>query len=226
MGYGIKVEISGDYALFTRPETKVERFSYNVITPSAARGILEAIYFKPAIRYKIDRIVVYNEPCFTNVRRNEVSEKILCGDMKKLMGTGEGKAFVSTSEIIQQRASTILRDVRYVIEAHFEMTGICSEHPDENEQKHYNIMLRRLRNGQCFHNPYLGCREFPAKFKIIEGETPESDLVGETDFGLMLYDMDYTYGEDYKDIKDISPTYFHAIMKNGVIDLKNVEIVR
>ena len=219
MGYGFKVEISGDYALFTRPEFKVERCSYDIITPSAARGILEAIYWKPAIRYIIDKIHVYNEPMFTNIRRNEVSVKLLASDAKQLMkGNPNAKGYINTKEVIQQRASMVLKDVRYVIEAHFELTEKAGN--EDTEEKHYNIALRRLRNGQFFHAPCMGCREFPAKFQIIEGDVPKSDLVGERDLGFMLYDMDFS------DMRNIQPTFFRAKMVDGIVDLRNISIVR
>lgn len=219
MGYGFKVEISGDYALFTRPEFKVERCSYDIITPSAARGILEAIYWKPAIRYIIDKIHVYNEPKFTNIRRNEVSAKILGSDARKLMnGNSNVKGYINTKEVIQQRASTVLKDVRYVIEAHFELTDKAG--PDDTEEKHYNVALRRLRKGQFFHAPCMGCREFPAKFQIIEGEIPKSDLIGERDLGYILYDMDFS------DMENIQPMFFRAKMVDGIVDLRNISIVR
>lgn len=219
MGYGFNVEISGDYALFTRPEFKVERCSYDIITPSAARGILESVYWKPAIRYIIDRIHVYNEPKFTNIRRNEVSAKILGSDARKLMsGNTNIKGYINTKEVIQQRASMVLKDVRYVIEAHFELTDKAG--PDDTEEKHYNVALRRLRKGQFFHAPCMGCREFPAKFQIIEGEIPKSDLFGERDLGFMLYDMDFS------DMENIQPMFFRAKMVDGIVDLRNISIVR
>lgn len=219
MGYGIKVELWGDYALFTRPEFKVERVSYDIITPSAARGILEAIYWKPAIRYVIDKIHVYNEPEFTNIRRNEVSVKASSSEAKRLMErNSNAKAFINTSEVIQQRASMLLKNVRYVIEAHFEMTDLTGE--SDTEEKHYNIILRRLRNGQFYHQTCFGCREFPAYFKIIEGEVPEGSLKGTRDLGFMLYDMDFS------DKENIQPMFFRAVMEDGVVDLKNVRIVR
>ena len=219
MGYGFKVEISGDYALFTRSEFKVERCSYDIITPSAARGILEAIYWKPAIKYIIDKIHVYNEPMFTNIRRNEVSVKLLASDAKQLMkGNPNAKGYINTKEVIQQRASMVLKDVRYVIEAHFELTEKAGN--EDTEEKHYNIALRRLRNGQFFHAPCMGCREFPAKFQIIEGDVPKSDLVGERDLGFMLYDMDFS------DMRNIQPTFFRAKMVDGIVDLRNISIVR
>ncbi len=219
MGYGFNIDVSGNYALFSRPEFKVERVSYDIITPSAARAIVEAIYWKPAIKYVIDTIHIYNEPQFTNIRRNEVSAKILYSDMKKLMEKNEGKSYLNTKEIIQQRASTLLKDVHYTISGHFEMTGKYSDSEDECKEKHYNVLLRRLRNGQCFTQPYLGCKEFPAKVEIIEGEIPKSTLKGERDLGYMLYDMEY--GEDI-----IQPTYFRAKMVDGIVNLKEAEIVR
>lgn len=219
MGYGFKVEVFGDYALFTRPELKTERVSYDIMTPSAARGILEAIYWKPAIDIIIDKIHVYNEPRFTNIRRNEVGTKILASDGKKLMeGNTSGKDYLCTRDNIQQRASMVLRDVRYVIEAHFEMTDKAGE--TDTKEKHYNIMLRRLRKGQFFSQPYFGCREFPAHFRIIEDEIPESNLAGEKDFGFMLYDMDFTQ------LPEISPMFFRAKLVDGILDLTNVKIVR
>lgn len=220
MGYGFVIDIRGEYALFTRPEFKIERVSYDVITPSAARGILEAIYWKPAIRYVIDKIHVYHEPVFTNIRRNEVSSKISSTDTEALMKKSpSAKGYLATKDCIQQRASMILRDVHYVIEAHFEMTGICSEKEDERPEKHYNIMLRRLRSGQCFHQPCLGCREFPAVVRLLD-QVPVSPLIGKKDLGFMLYDLDFSNKEH------IEPMYFRAIMQDGVIDLEHIRIVR
>lgn len=220
MGYGFIIDITGEYALFTRPEFKIERVSYDVITPSAARGILEAVYWKPAIRYVIDKIHVYNEPTFTNIRRNEISSKISSADALALMKKSpSAKGYLATKEYIQQRASLILRDVHYVIEAHFEMSGNCSDKEDERPEKHYNIMLRRLKNGQCFHQPCLGCREFPAVVRLLD-QVPASSLTGIKDLGFMLYDLDFT------DKENVLPMYFRAIMENGVIDLEKVKIVR
>ena len=219
MGYGFNIDITGDLALFSRPEFKVERVSYDVITPSAARAIIEAVYWKPAIRFIIDAIHVYNEPQFTNIRRNEVGQKISHNDINKLIEMKGGKGYLNTKEIIQQRASTLLKDVHYIVAGHFEMTGKNSDKDDECEEKHYNILLRRLRNGQCFTQPYLGCKEFPAVVKLIEGVIPESPLRGKRDLGYMLFDMEYS-----KD--SIIPTFFRAKMENGIINLKEAEIVR
>ena len=218
MGYGIKVEVWGDYALFTRPEMKVERVSYDVITPSAARGIIEAVYFKPAIKWIIDKIHVCNPIEFTNVRRNEVKSKLLASNAKAAMnGTAEVSPIYTTSDI-QQRASLLLKNVRYVIEAHFELTDKAGE--SDTAEKHYNIALRRLRNGQCFHQPCFGCREFPAHFRLFEGDNVQNTYHESKDLGYMLYDMDFS------NIADISPIFFRAIMKDGIIDLVDCEVVR
>ncbi|MCF8020288.1 MAG: type I-C CRISPR-associated protein Cas5c [Vallitaleaceae bacterium] len=219
MGYGFKLEVFGEYALFTRPEFKVERVSYDVITPSAARGIIESIYYKPAIRWVIDKIHVYNEPEFTNIRRNEVKSKASDSDAKKLMrNNGSGKGYIATTQDIQQRASMILKNVKYIIEAHFEVTDRMGQ--DETIEKHYNIALRRMRKGQFYHMPYMGCREFPANFRLIEKDTPKSTLSGERDLGYMLYDMDYS------DLDQIQPMFYRAIMKDGTIDLTDIDVRR
>ncbi len=224
MGYGFKVMLEGDYALFSRPELKVERYSYDVITPSAARGILEAICWKPAIRFVIDKIHVLNPIKVTNIRRNEVSAKASYSLARAAMN-GSGKTlFISAAETIQQRASLVLKDVCYVVEAHFEMTEQAGER--DTPEKFYNMILRRIRNGQCFHQPYFGCREFPVKFSLVDdvnmGENEEFTCPsGENrDLGLMLYDMDYS------DPKNIKPTYFRAVMENGTIDLRDCEVLR
>lgn len=217
MGYGVSLEIWGDYALFTRPEMKVERVSYDVITPSSARGIIEAIYFKPAIKWYIDKIHVYNPVEFTNIRRNEVSSKISASTIESIMRGTNKPVFINTNADRQQRASMVLKNVRYIIEAHFELTDKAGE--TDTEEKHYNIILRRMRKGQCYHNPYFGCREFPVRFKFIEGKIPESELKGENDFGYMLYDM------DYMDNGEIKPMFYRAVMNDGVIDLSDCEVL-
>lgn len=218
MGYGIRVEVWGDYALFTRPEMKVERVSYDVITPSAARGIIEAIYYKPAIKWYIDRIVVCNPIKFTNIRRNEVKSKISARNVKAVMaGSGQIKPIYTPIDI-QQRASLVLKDVRYIIEAHFKLTSKVGE--EDTPEKHYNIAIRRLRNGQCFHQPCFGCREFPANFRVFEGDPDKEGIQESRDLGFMLFDMDYS------DPRNIKPLFFRASMKNGVIDLRDCEVVQ
>jgi len=212
MGYGIKLKVYGDYACFTRPEMKVERVSYDVITPSAARGIIEAIYWKPAIRWVIDRIYVINEIKFTNVRRNEVSQKISSSNVKTAMTGGLLELYQIAPEIRQQRASMILKDVCYVIEAHFEMTKKAGV--EDTPEKHYNIALRRMRQGQCYHQPCLGTREFAANFEIVEGETPESFYSGKMDLGWMLWDIDFQ--------NEMAPIFYRPIMKDGIIEVEDL----
>lgn len=210
MAFGIKLRVWGSYACFTRPEMKVERVSYDVITPSAARGILEAIHWKPAIRWVVDKIHVQRPIKFDNVRRNEVSSKIPKPNTATAMRDGKQLYFlVDDGGNRQQRASTILRDVEYVIEAHFELTDKAGA--EDNEGKHLDIFRRRARNGQFFHQPCLGCREFPAFFELLEGETPPSYYAGQNkDLGFMLLDIDFA--------NDMNPLFFRATMQNGIIN--------
>ena len=149
MSYGFKIIVTGDYACFSRPEMKVERVSYDVPTPSALEGLIKSVYWKPAVRYQINKIVVFNPIEFTNIRRNEVKDKLLLSSVKQQM-KGGGSAEMYTSEIRSQRAAMVLKNVKYGIEFTFERTYLKSDHPDESDEKHYNIMLRRLRNGQHF----------------------------------------------------------------------------
>ncbi len=208
MSYGISVKVWGDYACFTRPEMKVERVSYDVMTPSAARGILEAIHWKPAIRWVVRRIRVLNPIRFDNVRRNEISEKIPAANVARAMKGSTAPLSVFIEEARQQRASLVLRDVAYVVEAHFELTDQAGG--DDNEGKHLDIFNRRVRLGQCFQRPYLGCREFPAFFGPVD-ETSLSFHVGEHDLGWMLNDIDFADG--------MAPSFFRAKMIDGVIEV-------
>lgn len=208
----IRVEVWGDYALFSRPEMKVERVSYDVITPSAARGLLESIYWHPGLSWKIDRIYVCNPIRFTNIRRNEVKDIVSGSSVKSVMKSGKGEIYIATSESIQQRAAMVLKNVRYVIEAHFDMTDNAAA--SDNPGKFQDIMKRRLERGQFYNMPYMGTREFPAHFKPC-GAIPEcpDELKGTRDLGWMLLDMDYT------DKSDIQPRFFRATMTDGVIDV-------
>lgn len=214
IGYGIRLKVWGDYACFTRPEMKVERVSYDVITPSAARGILEAIYWKPAISWKIDKIHVLNQIKFDNIRRNEVLGTIPVSQIKKAMNGEEVELYQNSNAERAQRASLLLRDVCYCIEAHFELTQDAG--PDDTPEKHYNVALRRMRKGQCYHYPYLGCREFPANFEFIEEEIPSSYYSGQKDLGFMLWDLEY--GKESKE--EPVPVFYRACMSDGVIDVE------
>ncbi|RLC13469.1 MAG: type I-C CRISPR-associated protein Cas5 [Deltaproteobacteria bacterium] len=205
MSYGVKLKVWGDYALFTRPEMKVERVSYDVITPSAARGILEAIYWKPAIRWVLDRIHVLSPIRFENIRRNELSKKTSVSS--KTMKEGHQPVCQYIEDDRQQRASIVLKDVAYVIEAHFELTSSDNSDPG----KHLAMFERRARKGQCFHRPYFGCREFPVNFEWCD-ELPESKLSGEQNLGYMLHDINFVNG--------MAPHFFRAVMRNGVMDCR------
>ncbi len=216
----VKVKVWGDYALFSRPEMKVERCSYDVITPSAARGILEAIYWHRGLRWVIDKIYVNKPIRFTSVRRNEVKSKISANNVLQVYNGADKPLYINTKEDIVQRASLILCDVEYVIEAHFEMTDKANS--TDNPGKFQDIMMRRLKRGECYHMPYFGCREFPANFVLWEEEKCDSyyENVPEKDLGFMLYDMDYT------DLDHIEPMFFRAVMRHGIIDLRNCEVIR
>ena len=210
MSYGIRLKVEGDYALFTRPETKAERSSYEVMTPSAARGILEAIHFKPAIRWVIDKIHVLNPIRFDSIRRNEVQTKASVQNAQQAMKTGK-PVHIFVEDDRQQRASLVLRNVAYVIEAHFEMTAKAGA--GDNEGKHLDIFNRRAASGQCFQQPYFGCREFPVRFTLLDGKLPVSQLANDAprDLGWMLYDIDYAHG--------MTPLFYKPVLENGMIDV-------
>lgn len=221
MGYGIRLHVWGERALFTRPEMKVERVSYDVITPSAARGILEAIHWKPAIRWVVDGIQVLRPVRFESIRRNEVGGKLSAAAVGKAMKAGRTDGLVTcVEEDRQQRAATVLRDVAYVIAAHFELTDKAG--PGESEGKHLDIFNRRARRGQCFQAPCLGTREFPASYALVEDgdDAPVCDdaLKGERDLGWMLHDIDFAKG--------MTPRFFRAQMVNGWIEVPSFEDAR
>ena len=217
MAYGVRLHVWGEYACFTRPEMKVERVSYDAMTPSAARGILEAIHWKPAIRWAIDRIHVLKPIRFENLRRNELGGKIPAANVQKAMRgeTTEGLRIL-VEEDRQQRAATVLRDVGYVIEAHFLLTAAARA--DDTEAKHLAMFNRRAAKGQCFHRPYLGTREFAADFELVEGAMPRSSLPRDQrdrDLGWMLHDIDYAQG--------MTPRFFRAALRDGVIEVPRID---
>ena len=198
------LEISGDLACFTRPELKVERISYPVITPSAARNILAAILWKPAIRWKVLQIEILKPIQWVNIRRNEVGIK---------MSERSQGLYIEDSR--QQRASMLLRDVAYRIYADFEMTDQAGE--GDNRTKFIEMFKSRAAKGQYFHQPYLGCREFPCHFRLLEKAEdglPREDIT--QDFGFMLYDMDYSQS-DARDSNRAEPMFYHCKAQNGVI---------
>ena len=212
----ICIEVSGDYACFSRPEMKVERVSYDVITPSAARGILEAVMWHPGMRYVIDRIHVCAPIRFTNIRRNEVKDVISARNVKAEMNSRSGDLYIAAAESIQQRAAMVLRDVHYVIEAHFEMTENAA--PSDNPGKFCDMLRRKIKKGKCYHQPCLGTREFPAKVvKCVEMPPCPPELAGERDLGWMLLDLDYS------DKENVKPVIFRAKLIDGVLTVPRMD---
>lgn len=221
------LEVWGDMACFTRPELKVERVSYDVITPSAARAIFEAIFWKPAIRWQITKIEVLNPIKWTSVRRNEV-------------GAVASKSVIYIEDKRQQKNSLLLKDVRYRIWAKMEYRPVAKRKAegnlfvhepgkDENPMKYYQMFERRASKGQCFNQPYLGTREFSASFRWVDAETEQlqpaisEEQGGTKDLGIMLYDMDYT------DTKSPQPMFYRPQMNEGVIivpPINSEEILR
>ena len=213
----IQLEVRGAYALFSRPELKVERVSYDVPTPPAARGIVESVYYHPGLRWYIDRIHVLNPIRFVSIRRNEVTDKISGRNVRQAAQGGGQPLYLVSSQKIVQRSSLLLQDVHYVIEAHFEMTDKAA--PSDNPGKFQDIVTRRMERGQCFHTPYFGCREFPVSFRRWPGG-PIPTIDETRDLGLMLYDFDYS------DPAAITPTYFRARLEHGVLNTQNCEVFR
>ena len=212
----VLMEVWGLTACFTRPEMKTERVSYDVPTPSAARGMIESIYYHPGLKWTIERIWVLNPIRFMNLRRNEVSSKISASNVMQEANGGKQSCIVTTQDI-QQRAAMMLKDVRYVIEAHFDMTDKANA--SDNPGKFQDIVKRRLRKGACYAAPYLGTRECTAHFRLWEGGAIEG--IDETrDLGYMLYDMDYS------DPEHIQPMFFRAKMEHGCIDLRGCEVIK
>ena len=233
----VKLHVWGEYAIFTRPEMKVERVSYEVMTPSAARNILTAIYWKPQIRWVVDRIHVLKPIVFSSVRRNEVASKVVMPSGSVMRGEEPSivALYADDERQRQQRASLVLRNVAYVIEAHFDVVERTLESggPKMSEEvcaaKHISIFNRRALSGQAFHQPYLGCCEFPAHFALIaEGEPfPPCELPEDQrnkDFGWMFHDFIYREDKKGKIVESnkgrkltAEPRFFHAQAENGVI---------
>ncbi len=207
----ISLEVWGDYACFSRIEF-TEKVSYDMMTPSAARGLLESIYWHPGLRWVIDRIRVCAPICFTGLRRNEVKSTASARAARTVMERGKGELYIDASQDIQQRASLLLRNVRYVIDAHFDITDQAST--GDNAGKFQDIIKRRIRRGQFYSQPYFGCREFPAQFKACEAPPPcPEELKGVRDLGYMLWDLDYSNPEN------IVPLFFRAELREGVLEV-------
>ena len=211
-------EFWGDRACFSRPELKVERYSYDIPTPSALRGMISAIYWHPSIEWKIDRLYVLNPIKQGMIKRNEVNKIVPRINFNSLEDTFPSIIDISSRSVRDQRSSRILIDVHYVVEAHFNFTdkARCNDNPGKVSA----ILKRRLEKGQCFSTPYLGCREFSASFGEWSDYNQIPAIEEDADFGLMLYDLDYS------NPRSIVPTFFHAIMKQGIVEIQNVEILR
>jgi len=207
----VRVKVWGDYALFSRPEFKVERVSYPVITPSAARGVLEAIFWKPEFRYQITRIGILKPGRQTSILRNEI-------------GSRQGKNPIVVERDRQQRTSLILKDVAYIIEADIYLRP----HATDPVYKYTDQFRRRVERGQYHHTPYLGTREFAAFFEPANDETPPPlDL----DIGTMLFDIAFVADKKRKELTFKRPgeerpipgyvqaLFFHARIANGWLDV-------
>ena len=210
------LEVWGDLACFTRPELKVERVSYDVITPSAARAVFEAVFWKPAIYWQITKIEVLNPIKWITIRRNEVGKTASCDKLSSI--------YIEDSDNRQQRNTIFLRDVKYRLWAKMEYISVVerkargvkfSHNPgnDENPRKYYEIFERRASLGQCFTQPYLGTRECSASFRLVKSELEEIEMArgGSKDLGIMLYDMDYTIS------KSPQPMFYRPQMNDGLI---------
>ena len=206
------LEVTGDYACFTRPEMKVERVSYDVITPSAARAVFEAILWKPALRWHVRRIEVLAPIRWINLRRNEVASVISTRNVQQAMADSAGDLAIYVEDDRQQRAGLFLRDVAYRLHADLEVRADRSD--PEPPQKFFAMFERRASAGQCVNQPYLGCREFAARFRLVTDPAAEPSPIADTrDLGWMLHDLDFS------DAADPQPVFFRAQMNQGVIEV-------
>jgi CRISPR-associated protein Cas5d len=215
------LEVSGDFACFTRPEMKVERVSYDVMTPSSARAVFESILWKPAIRWHVEKIEVLKPIRWVSIRRNEVGAVVSVRNAQEAMNKGSGNLGLNIEDERQQRAGLFLRDVAYRIHAHFELLPNAGE--NNTMSKFLDMFERRAEKGQCVNQPYLGCREFACDFKLVDTAKPQIAPIEETrDLGWMLHDMDYTNAADPQ------PRFFRAQLADGVLNVPawNSEEVR
>lgn len=204
------LEVRGDYACFTRPELKVERVSYDVMTPSAARAVFEAVLWKPAIRWEIDRIEVLQPIQWSSIRRNEVGSKVPTRSVETAMRGSEALRAFYADDDRQQRASMVLRDVAYRIWAELVLTEGAGS--NDGLVKYIEMFRRRASHGQCVNQPYLGCREFACAFELIEGPALRAQAIDESrDLGIMLYDLDFA------DAEMPQPLFFRANLAQGVL---------
>ncbi len=208
------LEVSGDLACFTRPEMKVERVSYDVITPSAARAVFDAILWKPAIRWHIRLIEVLKPIRFINLRRNELASVISVRNVQQAMASNDGDLAIYVEDDRQQRAALLLRDVGYRL--HADMEVLPARQDPMPPQKYHAMFERRAENGQWVNQPYLGCREFAARVRLvtrIHDEPPSVQV--DRDLGWMLHDLDFSNPSDPQ------PVFFRAAMKSGCIEVNS-----
>ncbi|MGQ0701254.1 MAG: type I-C CRISPR-associated protein Cas5c [Panacagrimonas sp.] len=207
------LEVRGDYACFTRPEMKVERVSYDFITPSAARAIFDAVLWKPAITWRIDRIEVLNPVRWISLRRNEVGAVASTRNVESAMRSRSGRLGLDIEDERQQRAGLFLRDVAYRLHAHFEMTPKAGA--DDTPAKFASMFQRRAESGQCVNQPYLGCREFSADVRLVADpkSTAPAEPQVDGDFGWMLYDLDFTKPSEP------TPRFFRARANQGAVQI-------
>ena len=211
------LEVAGPFACFTRPEMKVERVSYDVMTPSAARAVFESILWKPAIRWRVQRIEVLRPIRFINLRRNEVSAVVSTRNVQQAMAAGSGTLGLYIEDERQQRAGYFLRDVAYRIHADLALALGCTE----PLVKYTEMFTRRARKGQCVNQPYLGCREFAADFRLVTADTLPAPAIEDTrELGWMLHDLDFSNPADPQ------PRFFNAKMERGVVQVPSFEETR
>ena len=214
------LDVRGDFACFTRPEMKVERVSYDVITPSAARAVFDAIFWKPAVRWRVRRIEVLAPIRWINLRRNEVKSKVSVSNVVSAMAGGAPPAlYADDIDERVQRAGLFLRDVAYRL--HADLLVYPDRRDPEPPQKFFAMFERRARAGQCVNQPYLGCREFDARVRWVQELAAEKPAITETrELGWMLHDLDFSRTDDPQ------PVFFKAVMKAGVIDIEAAEVAR
>lgn len=213
----IRIEVWGPFACFTRPDLKVERVTYDMMTPSAARNIVQCIYWHPGVRIEVTEIELMNPIKHLQIMRNEVKSKVSVSSI--LSGAKAGKdLFLDAGADIMQRSAIVLKDVHYCIHVKLHMTSKANK--TDSVEKFKSILLRRARAGQCYLTPSFGCREFPVNFRLVEKQEDIRRLHESRDLGLMLYDMDYSNTEN------IRPVFYFAKLDDGRMDLRNVRLMQ
>ena len=214
-GFGTRIRFYGKRALCTRPEFKSERYAYEVMTPSAAIGMLESIYWHPGLKYVIDRIYVMNPIRFMSIKKNEVDSKGSIAEFKKMMEGGSVPAYIAKDHI-SQRSSTILVDVDYIVECHFVIT--LEANKSDNPGKFAEILRRRAEKGQCFSQPYFGARDYSADFELVSDTEKIEPCDITKDLGVMLHSMDFS------DSKNVRPRFFMASLEHGIMQVSCKEV--